>query len=154
MDTVTTSRHFKPRISIGMLLPGFASAEARVLVAFGPEEAWETLLTVPEVPRTEYTMTDPQRLREELLKVRREGIAVERQEWRDGVAALGAPVFDQNRAVRACLLVVVPIERCGEAQMMKYETAVRKAAADLSRELGYRGESTFDVAAPHESAAI
>lgn len=137
IDTVVTSRHFKPRTYAGMLLPGLASADAQVLVAFGSEEAWDVLLAAPIERRTPKTIVDPVLMRERLREVKRAGVALDRGEWKTEAPAVAAPVFDQSGQLRGSLSVVAPAERGSDAEMLKYATAVTRAAADLSRELGY-----------------
>ncbi len=77
VDMVLTSRIFKPQLWLGMLLPGLGSAAARVLVAFDREGVMETALAKPQVASTPFTLTDQARLRDELMKVRREGVSLE-----------------------------------------------------------------------------
>ena len=55
------------------------------------------------------------------------------------MGAVAAPVLGPDGLVRASLAVVVPIERCGEAEMQAYTEAVKRTARALSREMGYRG---------------
>jgi DNA-binding IclR family transcriptional regulator len=138
VDMVLTSRMFKPQIWLGMLLPGLGSANARVHVAFGPRNTQEEALASPQAPRTPLTVTDPRQLRDELTKVRREGVAFERQEWDLSMGAVAAPVFGPGGSLRAALAVVLPIERCSEAEILTYVEAVKRAAHGLSREMGYQ----------------
>jgi DNA-binding IclR family transcriptional regulator len=138
LDTVPTTRPFKPHTFVGMLLPGHASADAQVLIAFGSEQTQEAVLGTPQLRRTENTVTDPGALREKWRWIRREGVAFDREEWRIGAPAVAAPVFDQNGELRASLSVVPPTERCSEVQMQGYAEAVKRAAAELSAELGYQ----------------
>ena len=136
IDTVVTSRPFKPVTYAGMLLPGIASADAQVLVAFGPEEAWDVLLATPIEARTERTVTDPGRLRERWRTIRREGVAFDWGEWNLGAPAVAAPVIDRSGQLRGSISVVPPIERCTEAQMLEYAAAVKRTAAEVSKKLG------------------
>lgn len=139
LDTVPTTRPFKPFTFVGMLLSGCGSADAQILLSFGPEHIREATLAVPQQRRTDHTIVDPSLLRERLRRVRLEGVSLEREEWRPGVAGVAAPVFDQNGDIRASLSVVHPIERGGEAEMQSYAKAVKRAAAELSADLGYPG---------------
>jgi DNA-binding IclR family transcriptional regulator len=138
VDLVLTSRMFKPHLWLGMLLPGLGSAAARVLVAFGPQSILDAALAAPQQATTPFTMVDRERLHDELIKVRREGVSFELKEWDLSMGAVGAPVLGPDGLVRASLSVVVPIERCGEAEMLAYTEAVKRAAHALSREMGYR----------------
>lgn len=139
VDSVPTSRMFKPYTAVGMLLPGVSSADAQVLIAFAPEETWDAWLAAPVQPRTENTITDPDRLRERWRTIRREGIAYDWGEWNAEAPAVGAPVFDQSGQVRAAITVVPAIERCSQEQMQGYAAAVKRTASELSTALGYRG---------------
>jgi DNA-binding IclR family transcriptional regulator len=137
IDTVVANRPFVPRTIPGMLLPGLASADAQALVAFGPEEAWDTLLATPLESRTDRTITDPELMRERWRKVRREGVAFDVTEWTAGAPGVAAPVLDQGGRAIASISVCGPIERCTETELMRWATAVVRLAAELSRELGH-----------------
>jgi DNA-binding IclR family transcriptional regulator len=141
VDSVPTSRFFKPYTAVGMLLPGVSSADAQILIAFAPEETWDALLATPVEPRTEHTVTDPDRLRERWRAIRREGIAYDLGEWNAEAPAVAAPVFDQSGQVRAALTVVPPIERGSPEQMERHGLATKRAAAKLSAVLGHRSRS-------------
>lgn len=138
IDTVPTTRPFRPRTWVGMLLSGTGSADAQVLVAFGSEHTRESMLACRQEARTERTITEPGALRERLAMVRREGVAVEREEWLQGAAGVAAPVFDQNGELRAAVSLVPPIERFSDSEVRDYVAAVRRTAGELSAELGYR----------------
>jgi DNA-binding IclR family transcriptional regulator len=123
-----------------MLLQGSASADAQVLIAFGSEQTQKAVLATPQERRTRYTIVDPEALREKWRLIRREGVAFDRMEWNEDAPAVAAPVFDRNRELRASLSVVAPPERASEEQMQDYAAAVKRAAAELSKELGYQGD--------------
>ena len=135
LDSVPTSRPFKPLTYPGMLLPGVASADAQVLIAFGPEEAWDDLLAAPIERRTERTVTDPALLRERWRAIKRDGVAYDWGEWNLGAPAVSAPVFDGNGQLRGAITVVPPIERCSEEQMLEYGAAVKRTAGRISAKL-------------------
>ena len=145
IDMVPTSRIFKPQIWLGMVLPGLGSANARVHAAFGPERIREELLSTPQAARTPHTITDPAHLRDDLSKVQREGVAVERQEWDLSMGAVAAPVFGPDGSVRAALAVVLPIERSGESELQTHSDAVKRTAQALSREMGYGGNDAQET---------
>jgi len=141
IDLVLTSRMFKPHLWTGMLLPGPGSAAERVLLAFGPESIRETVLATPQKATTPFTLVDSKLLRQELEKVRREGIASELKEWDLSMGAVAAPILGPDNLVRACLSVIVPVERCDEAEMLAYAEALKGTAYALSREIGYQDNS-------------
>lgn len=138
VDTVLTSRPFKPHNPPGMFMVGLANVHARIFLAYEPESVQESALAKPQQRRTEYTTTDAQKLAEQLALIKHEGVALSFQEMNLGMCAVGAPVFDSNGVVRASMAVVAPVERFGPAEVAHYGAAVKDAAAVLSRELGFR----------------
>jgi len=136
LDTVITPRHFKPATNIGMILDGLNTADAQVLVAFGPEEAWDRLLANPVPKHTELTITDPERLRERWRTVREEGVAFDWGEWNIEIPAVAAPVFDRYGQVRGAIAIAPPVERASEEAMLRYAELLKTTAAEISRKLG------------------
>ncbi len=135
VDNVATSRLFKYRIYNGMLLEGLASANAKALVAFFPEETWDDLLAAPIRPRTSKTVTHPARVREQWRQARNEGLAFDWGEWNEEAPAVAAPVLDPGGHVLASVSVVVPIERADEVTMQRIGAAVKRTAEEISRQL-------------------
>jgi DNA-binding IclR family transcriptional regulator len=136
VDTVPTSRHFKPLTYKGMVLEGLASADAQVFVAFGPEDAWDALLAKPIEPRTPKTVTDPELLRERWRAVRRDGVAFDRGGWKLEAPAVAAPVFNRVGELRGAIHVVPPVERASEEELQRYAAMVKATAAQISEHLG------------------
>ena len=135
LDTVLTPRHFKPSTHVGFILEGLNTADAQVLAAFGPEDAWEHLLAHPVAKRTDLTLTDPDKIRERWLKVREEGFAFDWGEWNSEIPAVAAPVFDQHGQLRGALTVAAPIERATEEAMRSHAAVVKSAAAAITKKL-------------------
>ncbi len=55
-------------------------------------------------------------------------------EWNLGAPAVSAPVFDGGGQLRGAV-IVPPIERCTEEQMLEYAAAVKKTAAAITKKL-------------------
>ena len=138
IDRVATSRPFKPDSTLGTFMPTLANVHTRVFLAFGPESMRVAALTKPPERRTQFTITDPLKLADELARIAREGVAYGIEEWNLGMCAVAAPVFDSAKEVRACLAVVAPVERFGPEERVRYAAAVRASAAAMSRQLGCR----------------
>lgn len=139
IDTVPTERSFKPFTYAGMLLQGAASADAQILIAFGPQHVREAVLAAPQERRTRFTLIEPEALNTRWTEVRRQGVAFDRGEWKEDAPAVAAPVFDGNGELRASISVVAPPERCDDDQMRRYAEAVKQSARELSSALGYEG---------------
>ena len=82
---------------IGRRLVGYCSATGRVLLADLPDDKLDTYLEqLDPKPLTRHTVTDKGRLREVILKVREERVAITDEELEDGMAALAVPVVDRD----------------------------------------------------------
>ncbi|MCL5736910.1 MAG: IclR family transcriptional regulator [Actinobacteria bacterium] len=148
IDCVLTPRPFKPPYNIGYQMPGLASLHTRIFLAYEPEHRLEQALSVKQEPRTQYTITDPDRIRDDLQRIRREGVGYSLQDWLIGMCSVAAPVFGLGGAVRASLSIVTPSERFGPTEMASYANAVKEVAAVISSDLGYHvGER-----APHSGS--
>jgi DNA-binding IclR family transcriptional regulator len=113
-------------------VPFHCGASGKVLLAFGDPALLEQVTAGPLRPRTPRTITDPERLRAEIARVRENGYAVERQEVVVGYGAVGAPVLIDGRAL-ATITVVTQIDRLDVRRLVP---AVSTAARALSRVIG------------------
>ena len=143
-----TPRLFKPMLSVGQMFTDLANADAKILLAFGPESTRTQCLARKLEPLTPFTVTDRERLAEELRRVVREGVAYDIQEQQLGVCALSVPVWDFTNEVRASLSIVVSEMRYGPAEAKRFLQALRQVSAALSYDLGYRGEDLFSQGVP------
>lgn len=75
VDTVLTSRPFKPDNPIGLIMPDMANVHSRVFAAFGSEDDCNAALARPIEQRTKFTIVNPDRMAAELLKIRSDGLA-------------------------------------------------------------------------------
>jgi DNA-binding IclR family transcriptional regulator len=79
---------------VGDVQAAHATAAGKVWLAhLAPNELDEYLLNRSLAKRTDYTITDPKRLRAEIERVRRAGCAFNRRESADWVFALAVPVI-------------------------------------------------------------
>lgn len=91
---------------IGMRMPLYSTSFGKILLAYSPESFInEYLRKVPLIPRTENTITNPEKLREELLKVKKQGYAFDNEENERGIKCIGAPIFDFSGNVVAAVSI-------------------------------------------------
>src|SRR6266849_2484262 len=77
-------------------------------------------------------------LERELAEVRKNGYAIDDQEFEEGLKCIGAPVRDRTGSVVAAVSVAGPAMRLKLERMPRLTEAVVEAAARLSLALGYR----------------
>ncbi len=126
---------------VGSRLPLHATGVGKVLLAHAPQTVQEAVLA--DLRRiTPYTITQPDRLSQQLHKVRRDGYAVTIEEMTLGACSIAVPVSasvgtstdDPPTAgdVRAALGVVVPSLQRDKQRLV---TALTVAARGISRNL-------------------
>jgi IclR family pca regulon transcriptional regulator len=103
---VATKRIMTVAISVGTRFPAYAASMGRVLLAGLSHEELERYLAEATFEAfTERTVTDPDRLREILAEVRRDGYSIIDQELEHGLRAIAAPIHDRSGAVTAAINV-------------------------------------------------
>jgi len=85
---------------------------------------------------TEHTITDADAFLREMRKVREQGYAVNRAEWRDNVWGVAAPIKDARGLVIAALGVSGPSARFRRTKLNLLGEAVVAAANDVAYALG------------------
>jgi DNA-binding IclR family transcriptional regulator len=135
-------------LTLGGSLPLHIGAAPRTLLAFSGRKAWMEYLAGGELePFTPHSLTDPDELVAELDATQRRGYAISDEDVVVGMAALAAPIFDYRGKLRAAISFSGPKPGVlGDALTANVE-AIRLAARDISRGLG------FDAKAPETSAA-
>lgn len=103
---VPAKRIMSISISVGTRFPAYATSLGRVLLAAQSDDWLETYLATAELkPITARTIADPERLRAEIERVRKQGWAMVDQELEEGVRSLAAPVHDAAGGVAAAINV-------------------------------------------------
>lgn len=113
----------------------------KAILAFLPQERREEILArLPELPAyTPRTLTDPQALRADLERARRQGYAVGDEDYDPETRSVSAPVFDQQGRVVAALSLAGPSFRFPPESIPARAEEVMDYAQQISRQLGYAG---------------
>jgi IclR family pca regulon transcriptional regulator len=121
----------------GTRVPAYCTANGRVLLAALPDEALEAWLASRPLPAlTPHTITDTERLRAELGRVRRQGYAVVDQELELGLRTLSVPLVSADGAVLAAINVSVHAARRSVESLLEHGLpALRQTQANLRRQL-------------------
>lgn len=92
--------------AVGARLPLHATGVGKVLLAHAPEKVQaDVLANLTRI--TPYTITQPERLREQLRVVRREGFAVTMEEMSLGACSVAVPILVRDGTVAGALGIVV-----------------------------------------------
>ena len=101
---VATSRIMRVSINIGTRFPATVTSMGRVILAGMKDEEIDSFLdTVPLVPLTKYSITDPAKFRAELKRTRSQGWSFVDQELEEGLRSIAVPIRDASGKVKAAM---------------------------------------------------
>jgi IclR family KDG regulon transcriptional repressor len=119
---------------VGQRAPAHCSALGKIILAFASVETIDTAWQPHRFTRN--TVIERATFDKELAKVRRQGYAINRGEWRDGVCAVAIALTDHNGKVSAGLSLTVPTVRFTDEALKTFIPALTRTAATISANLG------------------
>jgi DNA-binding IclR family transcriptional regulator len=121
---------------IGKPFPLHCTSLGKILLAFSPAATVEKLLEQPLKAETEKTITAPEELREELLRVVTQGYAVDDEEITRGIVCVAGPVFDFEKHLLGAISITFPAYLKHDRSIEPEIKAIKKYAASISKSLG------------------
>jgi DNA-binding IclR family transcriptional regulator len=113
-----------------------ATGSGKLLLAFLPEQELRTYLSTVRLERyTGHTLTDPDGLCDEIVRIREEGVSHDREEYSNGVRCISVPVQDASRRTVACIDMVFPTFEADDERTLFMTETMQKAAFELSSQL-------------------
>lgn len=124
---------------VGHRNDAYCTSTGKVLLAYlSPGRLDRTLDGWELSARTPHTITDMDRLRQELEMVRRRGWAENVNEVEMGVASVAAPIRNGLGEVVASVSVAGPVQRLTGDSLKRFARPTVEAGLAISRRLGYR----------------
>ncbi|WP_134704204.1 IclR family transcriptional regulator [Ammoniphilus sp. YIM 78166] len=118
---------------VGKQNPAHCTSSGQVLMAFQPSAMIEQFLERKLEKYTSRTITEPEALRQLLIKIRQQGFAISVEEYHDGVSSVSAPVKNPQGYAIACVTVAGPIQRIHQGTIPKITKWVVLAAEEITR---------------------
>lgn len=139
IDKLVSSSTIKVDLGVGVTVPIYCSGMGKAILAFTPEPQLEGILGSVSLERyTAGTITDKARLLEEFAKIRRDGFAVDDEEYIEGLVCFGAPIFDFDGDPVAAVSISCPKYRYDPGEHLKiYTGMVAQAGRNISKMMGY-----------------
>ena len=124
-------------IQEGQRMPLYAGAAGKVLLAFGPKVLFKHIEEKRQLkPITANTVIEPDRLREELRKILKQGYAVSLGENSPDARAIAAPVFYRSDDLAGAISIAAPASRLKGKNLKSKIESVIESAEMLSKLLG------------------
>ena len=122
----------------GRHTPLHATAAGKIFLNGMPEDQLRRLLRRRLQRFTDNTVVEPASLREQLRWIQEQGFAFTVEELEVGLNAVGAPIRCAEGALVGAVSVSGPAFRLAPDSIPEVAALVKKAAADISRCLGFR----------------
>ncbi len=133
----------------GITRPAHATALGKILLAAMTPDNFRLFLGLNDLRRlTPRTIVDPERLTEEIDKVRRAGIAYDEGEFHPEIRCVAVPVRNFTGQAIAALGLSTPIWRLSLNDLHEKATVLAAVAGTLSSSFGYGGGHSVAAEAP------
>jgi DNA-binding IclR family transcriptional regulator len=90
------------------------------------------------IPLTPNTCDSKEKLEQEIIAIRKIGIAYDKEEQAIGEACIAAPVFNHNGDVEAAISISSPASRLTNVKMKEFSPILREVTKEFSKEFGFR----------------
>jgi IclR family KDG regulon transcriptional repressor len=137
IDKVESSDEMGIKFHIGRRSPLYSTGTGKVFLASLPEEDLKKYFAISKfVQYTPTTYVDPAKLREEIVKIRECGYALDHQENNIGISCVAAPICDYSGKVIAAMSATGPSFRI-DSNTGLLRTKVVETAQVISKRLGH-----------------
>jgi DNA-binding IclR family transcriptional regulator len=142
IDVIQSSKAMRVFAQLGSRMPWNAGTSPKVILAYLPEAERERILARDQFERfTEFTVTNPDQIREILSEIRRLGYYVGVRDLDADALGIGAPIFDDAGLIAGAIGVAAPVVRLPDTEVGQIIDLVCGATAEISRLLGYHADS-------------
>lgn len=137
LDLYPTTRLYT---QVGYRSPAYCSSMGKCMMAcLSGDELDEILYHLKFEKFTPNTISNAKELKLHLKKVRSQGYAIDDQEYMIGHRCIGAPIFDYRGDAIASISASGPIMQVTDEKISLVINEVKKAAAEISKRMGFVG---------------
>jgi len=124
---------------LGRRNPLHCTSTGKVFLANMPDEERQHILPDSLRAYTPHTITDHSQLQADLKNVRKQGFAVARDEFKEGLSAIAAPIRNHDGSVIATVSISGPSYRLDKERIDTYIPYLENSAHEISEKLGHAG---------------
>ncbi len=138
-DKVETSHHVRLTLEVGARRACHAGASSKILMAYLPEPETQAIIRDKGLPKLcTNTLTDPDKLKAELARIRERGYAQSLEETDMGAWGVAAPIRDWNGQVVGAIGLAGPTLRYSKEAMRQHAVRCCQAADEITELLSLR----------------
>jgi IclR family KDG regulon transcriptional repressor len=147
IDKIESTLPIRMYSRVGARAESYCTGVGKALIAFLSDYEFERYLQkVSFTQFTPNTITSANELREEIVRIRAQGYALDLQEHEEGIRCAAAPIFGFDGRVTGAISIAAPAFRRSEGDIRMLAPAVMEAARQISQNLGSdRGEGRAEL---------
>ena len=130
----TASVHFPGRCFFVSLdrAPMYCTGIGKAILSQLDEATWASLFSQKLKPYTNSTLTDPEKLRQDLLAARERKYAVDNMEHEYGIRCVGVPVLNGSGRAVAGISISCPSLRMDDEKVKEYAACLQQITENIS----------------------
>ncbi|RJQ65292.1 MAG: IclR family transcriptional regulator [Desulfobacteraceae bacterium] len=145
LNKIKSSHYLKLDTPMGRMDPLYCTGLGKVLLSGLTEADLDNYLAETSlVPHTRKTITDRWSLIVHIEEIRRQGIAVDQEEFDEGVHCIAAPILDHRMRIVAAMSLSAPAVRLTAEKISELKPHLLEACRSVSKKLGATGERRND----------
>lgn len=134
LDRIETPEPLRITLQPGSRVPVHCSASGKMILSqLSPAQRKRLIAAAPLERYTNRTVTDPALIEGELQRVRRDGYAIDDEEFLPGLVCVAVLVPTMNTVSNLCVAVQAPVMRLTPEKGLKLLPALQRAAAEIGR---------------------
>lgn len=138
IDKVEGESAIRMYSQVGKRAPMYCTGVGKAMLAFMSEEKIDSLLEDINFSKfTNNTITDLQKLKKELIEIKKRGYCIDDEEIEVGLACAAAPIVNYKGEAVASISIAGPTSRMTNEKLQLIAQDVKETAAKISRTLGY-----------------
>lgn len=114
LNKIDSEHSMRTCTRVGHQLPFYCTANGKIIFSYyGQEELYMIIQSLSLQQFTKHTISDPQRLEQELTEAKKNGYACDNEELEVGLCCYAAPIFDYTHYPTAAISISGPCFRMG-----------------------------------------
>jgi IclR family KDG regulon transcriptional repressor len=137
IDKIESPQSLRMDIKIGSRVPAFCTALGKAMLAYSDESEMKEFIQAQKIPaHTNRTATSITSFKDSLLKIRKQGYAIDEEEFIEGVRCIAAPIKNYTGRVVAALSISGPSIRMTYEKLAQLKDPLINATWEISKKLG------------------
>lgn len=135
IERVDSRQMVRTHTALGTITPLHAPAAGKAILAYLPDVHVTATIEAGLERFTDSTLCDPDKLREDLLRIRERGYAVNASEWRPDIQGIGVGVLGVDHRPVGSISISMPTFRFLDENLPRHAALLLDGAREISKNL-------------------